>query len=286
MYFKIAIVTFCLILKIEGGSTVQPYNVKDLLSSRIVGGIEASPSYVTHMVALVFGERFKWLTCGGSIITQRHILTAAHCIDPYIDRWSPTGLNPSLRGSIGSKYWVSTKYMIEFQGFVNHPNWNSFTIKNDIGILITKRHIQYNDAIQPIALNLKFIDRPVTTFVTGWGDLEVFGQTPDRLQMLITSTITSKQCVAAVRNYTSGTGVAAPPYDPKTEICTLLSKGHGMCHGDSGSALMTYYGLRKQIGIVSWGFPCARGAPDFFTRVSAFVNFIYDVVRPFSLEIH
>ncbi|XP_045451938.1 chymotrypsin-1-like [Melitaea cinxia] len=50
-------------------------------SDRIVGGSVATEGSVPYMVALRVGFLTKWLICGGSIITDRHVLTAAHCID-------------------------------------------------------------------------------------------------------------------------------------------------------------------------------------------------------------
>lgn len=50
-------------------------------SDRIVGGSEATEGSVPYMAALRVGFLTKWLICGGSIITNRHVLTAAHCID-------------------------------------------------------------------------------------------------------------------------------------------------------------------------------------------------------------
>lgn len=48
--------------------------------------------------------------------------------------------------------------------------------------------------------------------------------------------------------------------------------------GDSGSALVSL-SSGKQIGIVSWGFPCALGAPDMFVRVSGFKDFLKDILK-------
>lgn len=45
--------------------------------------------------------------------------------------------------------------------------------------------------------------------------------------------------------------------------------------GDSGSALVRVSD-GQQVGVVSWGFPCARGAPDMFVRVSAFGDWLQE----------
>ncbi|CAK1542889.1 unnamed protein product [Leptosia nina] len=264
------------ILSVTGSPIAEPqYNVQDFFSSRIVGGIEAPPGYANYMVALVFGDLFRYVACGASIISSTHVLTAAHCIDPFVD--FSGNLLPSFRGSLGSNYWESTQYIINFRGHINHPAWNRQTIKNDIGILFTRDEIKFNDVIGPIPLKFDHVEGSIKSFVTGWGDPWLHGPTPDALRLLYTSTITSKQCVADVRNASIHLG-SAPPHDPAVEICALHSYGRGMCHGDSGSALVTF-DSKEQIGIVSWGFPCARGAPDMFARVSAYIEWISDVMR-------
>lgn len=54
------------------------------IKARVINGYDASP--VPHMVALTVGEHSKILLCGASLITKRHVLTAAHCIDASIDK--------------------------------------------------------------------------------------------------------------------------------------------------------------------------------------------------------
>ena len=56
-----------------------------------------------------------------------------------------------------------------------------------------------------------------------------------------------------------------------SSLCTMNKRGEGSCKGDSGGPLVAN---DKLIGIVSWGFLCALGAPDVFARVSEFNDWI------------
>lgn len=64
--------------------TAPGYDVSSFFSNRIVGGVDAPDGHASHMVALIVGHYFRFLVCGASIITTRHVLTAAHCIDPFV----------------------------------------------------------------------------------------------------------------------------------------------------------------------------------------------------------
>ncbi|XP_072948306.1 chymotrypsin-2-like [Epargyreus clarus] len=253
------------------------HDMSQFLNTRIVGGVEAPREYGRHSAALVFGEIMPHLMCGASIITEDHILTAAHCIDPLVI-WGQ--LMPSARAVIGSNKWASTKKNIHFSGYVNHPNWNWSTLKNDIGILILAERIRLSsdDSIDShiIPLNYDWVDGGAECFVTGWGRLGVSSNIPDKLQLLYLNTISPKQCFEGIRKASDG-WFNVPPHDPKVEICTFHSVGHGMCNGDSGSALVRK-DILQQIGIVSWGFPCAIGAPDVFVRIGGFKEWITSII--------
>ncbi|XP_045774226.1 chymotrypsin-1-like [Maniola jurtina] len=251
--------------------TAQPnYDVKSFFSSRIVGGVDAPPGHARHMVALIYkGWHMRWLVCGGSIITKRHVLSAAHCIEPY-SHWGQ--LSPDFIGVYGTYHWNSTDTEVTFSGYVNHPDWDWNTIKNDIGILCTVKEFTFNEHVGPITLNFDYMSGGQHASVTGWGRLEPWGEIPDHMQMLDVTTLSPKQCYLYMKYASQSLGPALP-VDPKVEICTFHSKGHGMCNGDSGSPLFLKH-TWEQIGIVSWGFPCALGAPDVFTRLGAFKKWI------------
>ncbi|VVD00274.1 unnamed protein product [Leptidea sinapis] len=90
-----------------GSPVAQPSDV----TPHIVGGVEAPEGSAKHMVALVIGDIISSFTCGGSIITKRHVLTAAHCIQPY-SIWQGLLPSPKAPAQIATKK-TTFKYMFD-----------------------------------------------------------------------------------------------------------------------------------------------------------------------------
>lgn len=79
-YF-ILIACICYIVKVESGEFSETDSVAKTyyneIQPMIVGGELALPGQYPHQVALLRRSRFS---CGGSIISRQHVLTAAHCV--------------------------------------------------------------------------------------------------------------------------------------------------------------------------------------------------------------
>ncbi|XP_075977144.1 chymotrypsin-2-like [Anticarsia gemmatalis] len=240
------------------------------VNARIVGGTQAAVGSHPHMVAMSTGLLVRSFVCGGSLVTQRTVLTAAHCIQAVFSFGS---LTSSLRVTVGTNRWNSGGATYALSRNVTHPHYVHGTIKNDVGLLITSSNVALNNLVQTIPLSYDFVGAGVQSRVAGWGRIRANGALSAALLQLDVSTIGGEECVAGVAQASIDLNMRAPPVEPHLEICTFHSPGFGTCNGDSGSALVRRdNGL--QIGVVSWGFPCARGAPDMFARVSAFQQFI------------
>ncbi|KAG5312051.1 TRIM2 protein, partial [Pseudoatta argentina] len=143
-----------------------------------------------------------------------------------------------------------------------HPYYNSILIWHDIALIKVNKDIVFGDKVKPIALPTKNFDKfdyPAT--LSGWGTTNYPGKTPNDLQYIQLRVINQKKCVASSYRIT------------QNNICTLNTWGEGACHGDSGGPLVAD---NEQIGVVSWGIPCAKNQPDVFTRVSTYLTWIND----------
>ncbi|KAJ8684312.1 hypothetical protein QAD02_020104 [Eretmocerus hayati] len=220
---------------------------------RVVGGSDAPDGKYPYQVSLRSGD-FHF--CGGSIINKRWILTAAHCVQgnegSSINVIAGTNL---LNGGVEQLY--KSEYITA------HKNFSMFRLVNDIGLIRVNRDIEFNEKVQPIKLPDREFSKPdMSVVLTGWGTTELGGSVPNNLQQIDLKVIDQKQC----KKHWS------PIYKiTESHICTLTAAGEGACHGDSGGPLVAD-GI--QLGIVSFGKPCAEGKPDVFTRVHTFIDWI------------
>ncbi|KAK5640446.1 hypothetical protein RI129_011257 [Pyrocoelia pectoralis] len=216
---------------------------------RIVGGSNAPEGAYPYQISLRYLGSHN---CGGSILDESTILTAAHCVIGFNAQYITIVVGSNRLSSGGEVHAVAeTRY---------HPEYNSWLIKNDVALVKLKKPLAFGDRIQPIQIESDFVDGAVDCVLSGWGRLNYPGEIPDQLQHINLKTLTTKECVERLNDDSVD----------DLQVCTLTYRGEGACKGDSGGPLV----VNKQIGIVSFGYPCAQGYPDVYTRVSAYKGWI------------
>ncbi|XP_067206595.1 chymotrypsin-1-like [Linepithema humile] len=216
----------------------------------IIGGTDAPIGKYPHHVALKYQGGF---VCGGSIISKRYVLTAAHCIKSVPDP-------KKIEVHAGTVYLNETGDIYHTENVVWHSAYDSRILNDDIGLIRLNQDIVWSDVVKPITLARE--DFAVENFpcvLSGWGIIQLEGPTPNRLQEIALKVFSPVKCKLSSSLVTDN------------HICTLTKKGEGVCFGDSGSALVAN-GI--QIGIVSFVTPCALGVPDKFIKVSAYQDWI------------
>lgn len=139
----------------------------DNVSTRIFGGHEATPGQFPHQISLRYFNIFGYAhTCGGSILNERFILTAAHCIRPRIRFYI-------LVGAHNRSFIRDQKNLQQVKRGIVHPNYNQTSLVNDIALVELVNSLQFNARVQPIQLHEDFIGDGFNAIASGWGKSNV-----------------------------------------------------------------------------------------------------------------
>ncbi|XP_053698574.1 trypsin-1-like [Sabethes cyaneus] len=233
-------------------------------SSRVIGGQEAEEHKYPWMVALYYKNKF---TCGGSLINELYVLTAAHCVF-NTDRslFSVKFLLHDRRNPGPESFERRVSYIM--------TNWfiNALVfITNDVALLKLNATVPLGDLLYPVCLPLEGPTyEGYNSIVTGWGKL-ADGSFPGTLQELNVPILSYEDC----KNQSGYYGFQINDH----MLCAGVPEGgKDSCQGDSGGPLHVIDpATNKYIvaGVVSYGYGCARPRyPGIYARVNRFLSWI------------
>ncbi|CAL4108054.1 unnamed protein product, partial [Meganyctiphanes norvegica] len=242
--------------------------------SRIIGGSEINPPQkYPWLVALQ--EPGYWTGCGGSIINDRYILTAAHCLYTFKNTGKCYYDPPKeLNILVGDHHQFSTSdnnaytAKITMKKNIIHPTYNCKTQQNDFALIELSEAIELNDVIKPVCLptdDSKTFESAMGT-VAGWGtkDDDDLSKIPLEVDLPILDT----NC-GGYETITSNMLCAGYPE----------TGGKDSCQGDSGGPfVVNENGKYVQVGVVSFGKGCAlKNHPGVYARVSKVLDWIKSI---------
>ncbi|XP_070794561.1 cationic trypsin-3-like [Pituophis catenifer annectens] len=235
-----------------GAAVAFPIDDDD--DDKIVGGYTCQKHSVPYQVSLNVGKHI----CGGSIINNQWIVSAAHC--------SMSRIQVRLGEHSLTKYDGSEQH-IDAAKIILHPKYNPQTLDNDIMLIKLSKPASLNSRVSAIRLPSSCPSTGAKCLVSGWGNTLSSGvRYPDLLQCLNVPVLSQTQCINAY-----------PGEITNNMFCAgYLEGGKDSCQGDSGGPVVCNGVLQ---GVVSWGDGCAlKGKPGVYTRVCNYVSWIHKVI--------
>ncbi|KAJ2866663.1 Transmembrane protease serine 12 [Coemansia aciculifera] len=277
---------------------------------RVIGGNDAGQGQYPFAVFLMIREGDQTAFCGGSIISNRWILTAGHCVvdinsggnslnvsipitknkshtgRTISERKYPTVKAKDIRVGVGNIYNARSAPYHVSKVYV-HPNLNLDYFDNDIALIKLKKKLKFSNTVQPIKIDTDSIPDGLTVTGVGWGKTSLDSQsTADILQTVDLRTGNTELCKRVRPEFDSNNG---------NYICVTTPDGRDTCSGDSGGPLLrrcnadlaqsgsTGSGPWVQLGITSYGDNAGRdtrvicAADDgagFYTHVARYLDYI------------
>ncbi|XP_047524486.1 chymotrypsin-2-like [Pieris napi] len=232
-------------------------------AGRVVGGTNARDGAFPYHVSIQRINRDNFPICGGAIIADRWILTAAHCFKGISANELSILAGTNHKKSGGRRYKIDK--------IVRHEKFTSNPLVNDIALLRTKGNIKFTEKVKAIEVAKEDPKPGDKCKLSGWGFTNKYKNvkyrpSPNLLQWLEVKIISEKDCKTTyLKSYEKNFPITA------NHICTLNKDGEGFCQGDGGGTLECN---NKSSGIISWNIPCAQGHPDVYTRTSKYSTWI------------
>ncbi|XP_008820024.1 coagulation factor IX [Nannospalax galili] len=246
-------------------STQSTESSKDFI--RVVGGKNAKPGQIPWQV-LLNGKVEAF--CGGSIINEKWVVTAAHCVKPG-DKIEV------VAGEYNIEEKEDTEQRRNVIQIIPHHHYNATINKysHDIALLELDKPLILNSYVTPICVaNREYTNTFLkfgTGYVSGWGKVFYKGRQASILQYLRVPLVDRATCLRSTTFTIYNNMFCAGYHDG----------GRDSCEGDSGGPHVTEVeGISFLTGIISWGEECAlKGKYGVYTKVSRYVNWIKEKTK-------
>ncbi|XP_013166107.1 PREDICTED: serine protease snake-like isoform X1 [Papilio xuthus] len=262
----------------------------------VIGGDDAEVGEIPHMGAIGWlssGSALWIFKCGGVLISEKFVLTAAHCsrvtsrdttvidVTPKVVRFGSVNLLGVDKNGISPED-------VRISRVIVHDKYHAPKTYYDIALIELINHVSFTRSIHPACLWTKDNELSGKGIVAGWGVVDTASRrTSSILQVAVMDMVPSEKCnntLKSKRNRHWRHGLASH------QICAgHMPGGIDACQGDSGGPLHIKllmpinvhfeWRMHYVVGVTSFGYGCAlANTPSVFSKVSHFIDWIENIV--------
>ncbi|KAL1497129.1 hypothetical protein ABEB36_008137 [Hypothenemus hampei] len=250
-------------------ATNTPSDIRNISTNlQIVNGLNAARGQFPYQVSVQRQRVILGFShiCGGTIISQNWILSAAHCTPLGNTYRIVAGILLQLDQNVAGQQEIAVTQVI------NHPGYpgNNVVAPDDVSILRLARQLVYGVNVQPARIPAANYVASGTAVLSGWGITVPGGSVPNHLQFARLPVVSERECNTILTNFLGSRN----PFDIDRNVCSgTVNGGESACSGDSGGP---YFQNGRVVGIVNWVLtPCgARGAPSVYAKTAAYASWI------------
>ncbi|TKS80511.1 Coagulation factor IX [Collichthys lucidus] len=239
--------------------------------TRIVGGVLVGRGGSPWQVLLRRSDGYGF--CGGTLVSDRWVVTAAHCVEETTDHVTI--------GDLDKKRPDPGEQQIKVQRVFIHPHFHSYTFDSDVALLYLARPVIRGPTAIPACLPDRHLSKYLLQegnrgVVTGWGLMHYLGKSSRFLRKVTLPVVSYKDCIASTEQVITDNMFCAGYLDVSMDACS----------GDSGGPfVVNYRGTWFLTGVVSWGEKCAaRGKYGVYSRLGNFLTWIRGTMERLDLN--
>ncbi|XP_017312835.2 transmembrane protease serine 3 [Ictalurus punctatus] len=228
--------------------------------TRIVGGNVSLSGQYPWQVSLQYQNQYL---CGGSLITNQWIVTAAHCVYGFA--------NPALwTVRVGlTDQPVSGASDLSVMKIFFHSAYHPEGLSYDIALIKLMQPLTFNGQVQPICLPNydEGFSSGSMCWISGWGATKIDGEVSVSLHSALVPLLSIQEC-------------GVPGLSPWNICAGILTDGTGTCQGDSGGPLACQASVWKLVGAASWVQGCGKlNNPGVYTSVTYALLWIHQTME-------